>query len=164
MPAWPQIIQTKTSPVKMVCSLLLSSHFLFFISASFCLALLTQSLSWPPHRYFTENLGLSTALTQPSLTVNPGYSSNLLAQEQHFYSWDSVRNQAMLCICLYDSLSPFILLQLLSQLSSPFSSKLPYSLTLLLHLAWCCSALTPFLYQLWKEMLSAVPALTHKPN
>lgn len=65
MPVWPQIIQTKISPAKIVCSLLLSSHFLFFVPALFCLALLTQSLSWPPDRYSIENLGLPTALTSP---------------------------------------------------------------------------------------------------
>lgn len=126
MPVRPQTIQTKTLPGKMVCSLLLSPHFIFLIPASICLALLTQSLSWHPHRYFTENLVLPTAFT--SSPVDPGYSSNLLAQEKHFYSWDSFRNHTMLCTCLYDLLSPFILLQLLSQLSS-FSSKLCYSLT-----------------------------------
>jgi len=59
----------------------------------------------------------------------------------------------MFCICLVDLLSPFILLQLLSELSV-FSFAFPYNLchspTLLSFLAWCCSAASSFLYQLWR--------------
>lgn len=60
---------------------------------------------------------------QSSLPTNPGFShSSCLLKNSIFCSWASFRNQVMLCICLADLLSPFILLQLLSQLSSLFPS------------------------------------------
>lgn len=145
----------------MVCSLFLSSHFPFFYS-SFILSGITHPELVLSSNKFHSRSGFAHCSHQPSLTVDPGYSSNLFAQEQHFYSWESFRNQAMLCICLYDLLSPFILLQLLSQLSFLFSSNLCCSLTLLLCLVPCCSAVTPSLLAL--EMVSAVPTLTQKPN
>lgn len=100
----------------MVCSLFLSSHFPFFYS-SFILSGITHPELVLSSNKFHSRSGFAHCSHQPSLTVDPGYSSNLFAQEQHFYSWESFRNQAMLCICSYDLLSPFILLQLLSQLS-----------------------------------------------
>lgn len=90
-------------------------HFLCLILVSFFPALLIQgSLALPKLLY-----SKSILVHQSSLLANPDYCSspyllknNLSAAELH------LRNEAMLCICLADLLSPFLLFQLLSQLSS----------------------------------------------
>lgn len=90
---------------------------LFFclILVSFFPALPIQGSLASPKLLFSKSI----LVHQSSLLANPGYCSspyllknNLSAAEPH------LRNEAMLCICLADLLNPFLLFQLLSQLSS----------------------------------------------
>lgn len=110
----------------------------YFILFSFFLALFTQGLPSAPPRHFIANLVLPTTLTIRLASEHRLCQQPVFAQQQHFCSWASFRNQVMLCICLVDLLSPFVLVQLLLQLSSPFPSNLCYLPTLLLYQLQYC--------------------------